>query len=42
MPDPNETFLYFAHGSNLLSRRLTAGTPSAPSSSVVNDVSPFG
>ncbi len=29
MADPHETFLYFAYGSNMLTRRLTARTPSA-------------
>jgi hypothetical protein len=29
MPDPCGTFLYFAYGSNMLTRRLVASTPSA-------------
>src|SRR5215472_16890090 len=29
MPDPLETFLYFAYGSNTLTRRLNARKPSA-------------
>jgi len=29
MADPHETFLYFAYGSNMLTRRLAVRTPSA-------------